>query len=246
LSETLATRAQRFSKLFKTSLNQLATALLLIALPLALSGCGNDEWEWKQKLTIEVNTPNGVVSGSSVVRIVAYESPEVWIIGFPGSVGSSVIGEAVVVEVAPGKYLFALLRGIDEEKVFAEYFEDIKDKPFAIRMERTASIRDKRELDTDRYPTLVTFGDINDPKTVKKVDPNDLAASFGKGFSLKSITAEILDPSTPITQGKVGKVLGWLDSVGGGTLDGRKMRYADGRYGLANSLSRNEFRVKQQ
>ncbi len=157
-----------------------------------------------------MNTPNGVVSGYSVTRQLAYESPEVWIIGFPGTVGSGIRGEAVVVEVAPGKYLFALLGlGIHEEKVFAEYFEDVKDQPFAVRMQRLASIRDKRVLDADRYPTLVTFGNINDPKTVKKVDPDNLAASFGKGFSLKSITIEILPPSTPITKGKVEKVLGW-------------------------------------
>lgn len=34
------------------------------------------------------------------------------------------------------------------------------------------------------YPLLVTFTDITDPKAVKKVEPHNLAATFGKGVSL--------------------------------------------------------------
>ncbi len=57
-------------------------------------------------------------------------------------------------------------------------------------------------------PFLVTFADVNDPTSVKQVDPHDQAASFGEGYSLKSITLEITDE--PVTRGRVEKVLGWL------------------------------------
>ncbi|MCP4095679.1 MAG: hypothetical protein GY748_05500, partial [Planctomycetaceae bacterium] len=56
------------------------------------------------------------------------------------------------------------------------------------------------------FPLLVTFTDINDPASVKKIDPDDLAASFGPGYSLKSVTLEIT--GEPVTQGVVEKVLG--------------------------------------
>jgi hypothetical protein len=39
----------------------------------------------------------------------------------------------------------------------------------------------------------VTFGDIKDPTSVARVDPDDLAASFGAGVKLKAITVEITD-----------------------------------------------------
>ena len=57
------------------------------------------------------------------------------------------------------------------------------------------------------FPLLVTFTDIDDPKTVRKVDPNNLAATLGPGYALKSITLEITDE--PVTKGKVEEVLGW-------------------------------------
>jgi hypothetical protein len=41
------------------------------------------------------------------------------------------------------------------------------------------------ELPREPYrPLLVTFADINDPASVQRVDPDDLAASFGPGYAL--------------------------------------------------------------
>jgi hypothetical protein len=53
---------------------------------------------------------------------------------------------------------------------------------------------------------LVRFGDIADPKTVAKVDPDDLAASFGKGVTLRRITVE--RTKDKVTTG-IEKRLGW-------------------------------------
>lgn len=51
--------------------------------------------------------------------------------------------------------------------------------------------------------------DINDPNSVREVDPANLAATFGPGVSLKRITLEIRDE--PVTEGKIECVLGcWL------------------------------------
>ncbi len=40
------------------------------------------------------------------------------------------------------------------------------------------------------YPMLVRFTDIVDPKSVARVNPDDLSASFGKGVKLSRITVE--------------------------------------------------------
>jgi hypothetical protein len=63
-------------------------------------------------------------------------------------------------------------------------------------------------LEPDNLPLLVTFDDVTDPKSVKLVDPANLAGTFGSGFALKSITVEITDET--VTEGKVESVLGWL------------------------------------
>ncbi|MEX2492944.1 MAG: hypothetical protein WD425_14410, partial [Nitrospirales bacterium] len=71
-------------------------------------------------------------------------------------------------------------------------------------------VQEIRELAPEDYPLLVTFTDITDPTTVKQVDPDNLAATFGPGVSLKRITLEITDES--VTEGKVEQVLGWWNS----------------------------------
>lgn len=73
----------------------------------------------------------------------------------------------------------------------------------------------------DRYPLLVTFGDITDPTTVRQVDLANLAAAFGPEVSLKRIRLEI--PDEPMTEGKIESALGWLKTIGGGMLDGRRI-----------------------
>lgn len=45
---------------------------------------------------------------------------------------------------------------------------------------------------------LVRFQDINDPRTIEKVDPDNLAASFGPGFRLRRITVQVTDAPTTI------------------------------------------------
>jgi hypothetical protein len=55
---------------------------------------------------------------------------------------------------------------------------------------------------------LVTFTDITDPKSVQRVDPANLAASFGPGVKLKRIVVETT--SERVTTG-IQKRLGWLE-----------------------------------
>ena len=68
--------------------------------------------------------------------------------------------------------------------------------------------RFKTEIPESQYPLLVTFTDLTDPTTVKAVDPENLAATFGPGVSLKRLTLEITDE--PVTEGRIEQVLGWL------------------------------------
>lgn len=123
-------------------------------------------------------------------------------------------GEAVVVEVTQGRYLFALLKGAgtteymgsvagasisgQESRVIdADLFDEVRDQ-----RDRAAGVIVVPEY---QYPMMVTFRDLADPESVQLVDPANLAASFGPGVRLKAVTLEVTDEE--VTQGGVGNVL---------------------------------------
>jgi hypothetical protein len=158
-----------------------------------------NKYEWNQRITVEVETPDGMKSDSTVQHIL-------WEGGgpaYPGQDGpsssSKVTGEAVVVDLGGGKYLFALLSGThglkgtaDTIASFAFWGAD-KAAGTAEGLKYLASLKagTQTELEPSNYPLLVTFADVHDPSTVQKVDPGDLAGSFGFGFALKGMKIEI-------------------------------------------------------
>ena len=182
--------------------------LVLLA---AVAGCdalGFGSWSWTQRLVLEVETPEGVKSGGSVIAVNAERGPK-WLPGEGrGGMGTRVKGEAAVVEIAPGKYLFALIDGNDEaELALVLFFPDPAPNTFE-RARQLETLRGTRLVPRDRYPLLVTFDDIADPTTVRRVDPGNLAATFGPGVSLRRITLEITDDK--VTNGEAGSLLAWL------------------------------------
>ena len=70
-------------------------------------------------------------------------------------------------------------------------------------MWRANVLQDERSA----YPMMVRFADESDPTSVALVDPDDLAASFGEGVSLRRITVELTDD--PVTA-SIEDRLGWL------------------------------------
>lgn len=169
-----------------------------------LAGCGNSN-TWHQKLTVTVETPDGVKTGASVVSVTMQDTTGYEWMTLPEARGAryELTGEAVVLELAPGRYLFALLKGLPyaTNALFP-------DEPPVETAPRLADMQASRDLSPKKYPLLVTFADINDPASVSRVDPDDLAAHFGPGYALSSITLAITDEK--MTKGRVEAVLGWL------------------------------------
>ena len=118
-----------------------------------------------------------------------------------------------MVELPDKRYLFALVRGGPFNSginvIAHNVFSDKLPSDPRGRYGMLSRLRESRPVPHDMYPMLVTFADINDPASVKKVDPDDLAASFGAGYLLKSITLEITDEK--VTEGVVEAVLGWME-----------------------------------
>lgn len=173
-------------------------------------------YSWHQKLTIAVETPAGEVSGSSVSAVSWRKQ---WIRWDGMGWTWDLTGEAVVLEVTPGRYLFALLKGAGTTEYMGSVaaaliagregrvLDEALFSEVHYRRDRAAGVIAVPEY---QYPMLVTFDDITKPQTVREVDPEDLAAVFGEGVRLKAVTLEITREA--VTEGRVEGVLGWLCS----------------------------------
>lgn len=192
-----------------------------LALCLPLAGCdilGFHDWEWHQKLTVSVMTPEGMKVGSAVTSA-RIEFPPKWT-GVGDAAGmqrGGVSGEAVVVDLGEGRYLFALLQGYTEWTAYTAFFPELEGKAmlkkemFPYLDQMVASTGQTRDVSRKHYPMLVTFDDINDPASVRRVDPSNLSASFGPGYRLNAVTLSITDE--PVTEGVLERVLKWINSL---------------------------------
>lgn len=143
---------------------------------------------WRYKMTVTVETPEGLKTGSAVREVTYKNGPKI----LPDVAGSSwdVKGEAVVVDLGNGKYLFALMDVDGSYRIVYDMF------PYTPKSARDhiryyESLAGQKRVLGGKYPTFVTFKDIKDPKTVTQVDPFNLSATFGAGVKLKDITLEI-------------------------------------------------------
>ena len=200
---------------------------VMLCLALAVAGCSLTDQTpaYRYRLTVEVDTPDGVKTGSSVIEVDT-EVAGGYSIPTPGRVTNRVRGEAVTVDLGEGRVLFALLRseadidwaGRGMYRLSPQYagenaLRDGYRNMLRHRPERTVPRHFSRADQVNKrsaYPMLVTFGDLDDPTSVEEVDPDDLAATFGEGVSLKRITVQITDD--PVTSG-IEQRLGWLGNI---------------------------------
>lgn len=224
---------------------------------------GNQTTRWHQRMTIVVDTSTGDVSGSSVTEVANRKTDGVFALMETRGVHSYVTGEAVVVEVQSGRYMFALLEPVSLDgswKRDAAHWvypafglgqeTDPMERTFenAMRQLRRQLYDQPVPLPPDGWPLMVTFDDLSDPATVRKVDPLDLAATFGPGVKLRAVTLELTN--APITSGKVVSALGegffskWAALVRGSFANG-KYPLSDPFYrSLVARLTRNDFIVE--
>lgn len=129
------------------------------------------------ELTLVIDTPQGDVSGASVVEVrVAFDANPSRITG--REVSNGLTGEATVVEVLPGRSLFALLDG-SEERFAAAAKDRLKGMTRGEWLRLIPVQTEPVALTGDLIPMLVTFADISKPETVRLVDPADLSATLG-------------------------------------------------------------------
>lgn len=174
----------------------------LVCAGLLVSACGNEMPSYRYKLTVEVETPEGLRTGSGVIEVRTFRSSD-----FPGAtaggVNSRIRAEAVAVDLGAQGTLFVLLSGRDSPT-------QIGSLAMAALMPRRVDQRGTAEalennivalkrisgaalVPPESYPTLVRFGDVRNPTSVVEVSAANLSASFGPGVRLRRMMAEITD-----------------------------------------------------
>jgi hypothetical protein len=194
--------------------------IAVLCAALALAGCVGRSATYRYKLTLSLNTPDGVKTASNVVEINAFD-----VIIPARGIGHMTTGQALYVDLgADRRPLIALLtrirRATDEWPTFRGWGEDAPGeglankclgakKPEDLLDEVEATRRCGRPVATTTadLPDLVTFADVNNPKSVMLVDPNDLSGTLGPGVSWRSMSLQATDE--PLTRG-IDEHLPWV------------------------------------
>jgi hypothetical protein len=199
--------------------------------------------EYRYRLTVEIDTPEGVKTGSSVIEVNKLTA---------STVRTKLKGEAVAVDLGKRGTMFALLRSERDNgwagRIMQMLVTDPRDgSDIEDRLEAVARDRKKRVVPRyfgkefgkpiSAYPMLVTFEDLDEPTSVTRVDPDDLATSFGEGVSLKRITVQVTDDA--VTTG-IEEKLGWAEKLWPNKLNGDRFEDFD-KPELAARLSPNSF-----
>lgn len=180
----------------------------------------------KYRLTLEVQTPDGRKSASSVLAVHPDRS-------YTRRGQTRTLGDAVFVDLGQGenqgKNLVALLAHVDGKLVLDDtnyvalraYTEASgKRVPFGEMSGLTGTVPVKGAL----VPVLIAFADPAVPGSARVVPPDDAEAVLGKGYRLRGISAEVVPNGywpldfggvlgEPVTRGISAK-LPWLGDTG--------------------------------
>ena len=218
-----------------------ARLLSLAILGLFATACGGVFGKtypaYRYRVTVEVETPQGLRRGSSVIEVQTTAGGPYSISGGGGGgIATRVTGEAAPIDLPNGETLFILItaEGNPDWPTNAYALEvpypskaEVEERTgagkwnanaaFDLWMERVEASHGRLPLRRWRifgaskmsgWPMLVRFKNIRDPASVESVDPDDLEATFGKGYRVRDVYVEKTDDAVNC---KIKTRLTWLD-----------------------------------
>jgi hypothetical protein len=173
----------------------------------------------KYRLTVEVDTPDGVKSASGVLGVFPDR-------GYSRGGHTRIGGDAVFVDLAGGKNLVALLAHPDKS-LDLDGMNYLALRAYGaargsrVSFNQMSTMTGPVPVTGALIPLLVTFADPKDPASARLVAPDDPEAALGKGFRLHGIVAEVVPNGwwpidfggplgEPVTRGIAAK-LPWLN-----------------------------------
>lgn len=186
----------------------LAILAAIIGVAIVLYRLAYPTYTYRYRMTVNVDTPQGLRSGSSVIESRFERFPE-----FNGySSSAKARGEAVFVDLGKGRQVIALLAAgrnganVDYPQwiIFSTFNVDVDKNDQMRALERST---DSKVLPPKEYPTFVTFGDLNDPMTARVVPLDEFENVFGAGVKLRDVTIEMTKDA--VTRGIEAKLPWW-------------------------------------
>jgi hypothetical protein len=176
----------------------------------------------KYRLTVEVETPAGIKSASGIMSV----HPDR---GYSRSGHTATHGDAIFVDLGGGKNLVALMANLDRT-VDLDGVNYVALRAYKAAGRGNVSFNEMNRMTgtvpvTDTLiPVLLTFTDVGDPGTARAVPPDDLETTFGNGFHLHGVSAEVVPNGwwpldfggglgEPVSRGIEAK-LPWLSGAG--------------------------------
>ena len=143
----------------------------------------------KYRLSVEIDTPGGVKSGSGVMAV----QPDR---GYSRGGATRTKGDAIFVDLGGGKNLIALLahldRGVELDGMnylaLRAYNAAGPKTSFSTMSQKTGVV----PVTGDLVPVLATCTDVSDPATMRALKSDNLAATLGTGFGLRVISVEVV------------------------------------------------------
>jgi hypothetical protein len=198
-----------------------AKALVIGCFAAILGGCSDDGlgriacnqehrkhcFGFRFRLTVAVDTPDGLKSGTSVIQVkLSASGPDRWNYNQFGW-----FGEAPFVDLGGGRHVIALLATqtdacglIWPRSILTWHLNARGDEPTPPAPLRWAAIHQHKgpiqlrsDLSANELPTFARFRDPTDHKTFEFVPADQFSATFGKDVRLRSVTLEFThDPVT--------------------------------------------------
>lgn len=174
----------------------------------------------KYRLTVEVETPQGVRSASGIMAVHPDRS-------YSRGGKTTTKGDAVFVDLGGGKNLVALLAHLDKTLELDEInyvaLRAYKAAGRNVSFNQMSQMTGMVPVTGEVIPVLVSFSDPADPATARLVPPDDIEGALGKGIRLRGVSAEVVPNGVwpldfggplgdPVTRG-IATRLPWLNGT---------------------------------
>ena len=177
----------------------------------------------KYRLTVEVTTPAGTKTGSGIFAVVPDRN-------YNRSGRTTMRGEAVFVDLGQGKNIVALLAHQQGAKLDLDDINYVALRAYGAARGSRVSFKDMSRqtgivpVQGELIPVLVSFGDLRDPSTARRVASDNAEAILGEGYAIRGFSAEVVPNGfwpidfggalgEPVTRGIEAK-LPWLAAPG--------------------------------
>ena len=208
---------------------------VVILLVIGLIAAGIRIWwgptyQYRYRIGLEVETPQGIRTASSVVEVTQTPGPEKFM--GVGSDPPRFKGEAVFLDLGAGKHVVMLIASLEVGfRAFGLENTGAPDVRTPHQLVAQLPPGTKAALKPPYIPTIVTFTDLSDPTSFKivystgyrsgpingrqpdaEVLVDNFESLFGPSYRFKSATLTIVDKNTPLTN-KIRDILPWKNDT---------------------------------